>query len=67
MLESFKLFCGKDNTIRVTNLKRVAKELGDTISDGELQTIMNELSKTGEITENDWIRIMSTIVRLLTF
>lgn len=61
MLKAFRLF-DDDNTGRITlkNLKRVARELGETMSDDELQEMIDEADRDGdgEISEEDFVRIM---------
>ncbi|KAM3128069.1 hypothetical protein pb186bvf_019832 [Paramecium bursaria] len=61
MLKAFRLF-DDDNTGRITlkNLKRVARELGETMTDDELQEMIDEADRDGdgEINEEDFIRIM---------
>ncbi|SPO22796.1 probable CDC31 - spindle pole body component, centrin [Ustilago trichophora] len=46
--------------ISLRNLKRVAKELGETLDDDELQAMIEEfdLDQDGEINENEFIQIM---------
>ena len=59
--KAFKLF-DDDNTGKITfkNLKRVAKELGEKITDEELQEMIDEADRDGdgEVNEDDFIRIM---------
>ena len=59
--KAFKLF-DDDNTGKITfkNLKRVAKELGEKITDEELQEMIDEADRDGdgEVNEEDFIRIM---------
>lgn len=61
MLKAFRLF-DDDNTGKITlrNLKRVARELGETMTDDELQEMIDEADRDGdgEISEEDFIRIM---------
>lgn len=61
MLKAFRLF-DDDGTgkISLKNLKRVARELGETMSDDELQEMIDEADRDGdgEINEEDFIRIM---------
>ena len=61
MRKAFRLF-DDDNTgkISLKNLKRVARELGETMSDDELQEMIDEADRDGdgEINEEDFIRIM---------
>ena len=46
--------------ISLRNLKRVAKELGETLDDDELQAMIDEfdLDQDGEINENEFVQIM---------
>ncbi|KAH8583623.1 centrin [Cryptosporidium sp. chipmunk genotype I] len=61
ILKAFKLF-DDDNTgkISLKNLRRVARELGESISDDELQAMIEEFDKDmdGEINEEEFISIM---------
>ena len=61
ILKAFKLF-DEDNTgrIRLRNLRRVARELGENLSDDELQAMIDEFDKDGdgEINENEFLGIM---------
>ena len=61
ILKAFKLF-DEDNTGRVSlrNLKRVARELGENLSDDELQAMIDEFDKDqdGEISEQEFLNIM---------
>merc|ERR1712096_39913 len=61
MLKAFKLF-DDDNTGKISfkNLKRVAKELGESMTDDELQEMIDEADRDGdgEINEEEFIRIM---------
>eukprot|EP01016_Furgasonia_blochmanni_P008111 TRINITY_DN13256_c0_g1_i3.p2 TRINITY_DN13256_c0_g1~~TRINITY_DN13256_c0_g1_i3.p2 ORF type:complete len:167 (-),score=90.22 TRINITY_DN13256_c0_g1_i3:11-511(-) len=61
ILKAFKLF-DDDNTGKITlkNLKRVARELGETMTDDELMEMIEEADRDGdgEISEEDFIRIM---------
>ena len=60
-LKAFKLF-DDDETggISFKNLKRVAKELGERLSDEEIQEMLDEADKDGDgvINEEEWLRIM---------
>ena len=57
----FKLF-DDDETGRISfrNLKRVARELGENMTDEELQEMIDEADRDGdgEINENEFLRIM---------
>jgi centrin-1 len=61
ILKAFRLF-DDDNTGKVSlkNLKRVARELGETMTDEELQEMIDEADRDGdgEISEEEFIRIM---------
>merc|ERR1712034_123035 len=61
ILKAFKLF-DDDNTGKISfkNLKRVAKELGENMTDDELQEMIDEADRDGdgEINEQEFIRIM---------
>ena len=61
ILKAFKLF-DEDNTGRISlrNLRRVARELGENLSDDELQAMIDEFDKDGdgEINENEVLGIM---------
>ncbi|KAM5255857.1 centrin-4-like [Ctenodactylus gundi] len=59
--KAFKLF-DDDNTGSITlkNIKRVAKELGEKLTDDELQEMLDEADRDrdGEINEEEFLRIM---------
>lgn len=61
ILKAFRLF-DDDSTgkISLKNLKRVARELGETMTDEELQEMIDEADRDGdgEINEEEFIRIM---------
>nr|AAZ15803.1 centrin 1 [Blastocladiella emersonii] len=61
ILKAFKLF-DDDSTGKITfkNLKRVARELGENLTDEELQEMIDEADRDGdgEINEDDFLRIM---------
>lgn len=61
ILKAFKLF-DDDETGKISfrNLKRVAKELGENLTDEELQEMIDEADRDGdgEINEADFLRIM---------
>jgi centrin-1 len=61
ILKAFRLF-DEDETGKITfkNLKRVAKELGESISDEELQEMIDEADRDGdgEVSEEEFFRIM---------
>ena len=61
MRKAFKLFLDEDsNNISLRHLKKVARELGETMTDEELQEMIDEADRDGdgEISEEDFIRIM---------
>eukprot|EP00730_Choanoeca_flexa_P012782 TRINITY_DN4616_c0_g1_i2.p1 TRINITY_DN4616_c0_g1~~TRINITY_DN4616_c0_g1_i2.p1 ORF type:complete len:169 (+),score=38.25 TRINITY_DN4616_c0_g1_i2:70-576(+) len=61
VLKAFKLF-DDDGTGRISfaNLKRVAQDLGESLSDEELQEMIDEADRDGdgEINEEEFLRIM---------
>ena len=61
ILKAFKLF-DDDNTGKISfrNLKRVAKELGETMTDEELMEMIEEADRDGdgEISQEEFLRIM---------
>ncbi|XP_034738845.1 caltractin [Etheostoma cragini] len=61
ILKAFRLF-DDDGTGKITfkNLKRVAKELGENLTDEELQEMIDEADRDGdgEINEQEFLRIM---------
>ena len=61
MLKAFRLF-DEDETGRISfkNLKRVAKELGENMSDEEIHEMIEEADRDGdgEINEDEFVRIM---------
>ena len=61
ILKAFKLF-DEDNSGKITlrNLRRVARELGENLSDDELQAMIDEFDKDGdgEINEGEFLNIM---------
>lgn len=63
-MKAFRLF-DDDNTGKITfkNLKRVAKELGENMTDEELQEMIDEADRDGdgEINEEDFLRIMKKV------
>ncbi|NXY21258.1 CETN2 protein, partial [Atrichornis clamosus] len=63
ILKAFKLF-DDDETGKISfkNLKRVAKELGENLTDEELQEMIDEADRDGdgEVSEQEFLRIMKT-------
>jgi centrin-1 len=62
MLVAFRLFdTDKRGKIGLKDLKRIARELEESITDEELLMILDECDRDrdGEINEEDWIRIMA--------
>jgi len=61
VLKAFRLF-DDDGTGKISfkNLKRVAKELGETLTDEELQEMIDESDRDGdgEISQEEFLRIM---------
>lgn len=61
ILKAFRLF-DDDDTGRISfkNLKRVAKELGENLTDEELQEMIDEADRDGdgEINQDEFLRIM---------
>ena len=61
ILKAFKLF-DEDNSgnISLRNLRRVARELGENLSDEELQAMIDEFDKDGDgaINESEFLGIM---------
>lgn len=61
MLKAFRLFDDDESgKISFKNLKRVAMELGEIISDEELQEMIDEADRDGdgEVSQEEFIRIM---------
>jgi len=60
-MKAFKLF-DDDETgqITFTNLRRVAKELGENLTDEELQEMIDEADRDGdgEVNQDEFLRIM---------
>jgi centrin-1 len=61
MMKAFRLFIddGEDK-IQLRHLVRVARELGENMSQDELQEMIDEADRSGQgaISEDDFIRIM---------
>ncbi|KAF3818656.1 hypothetical protein GH733_012073 [Mirounga leonina] len=61
ILKAFKLFDDDDTgSITLNNIKRVAKELGENLTDDELQEMLDEADRDrdGEINEEEFLRMM---------
>ncbi|XP_020863928.1 centrin-4-like [Phascolarctos cinereus] len=61
ILKAFKLFDDDcTGSITLKNIKRVAKELGENLSDDELQEMLDEADRDGdgEISEQEFLRMM---------
>ncbi|XP_066109571.1 centrin-4-like [Saccopteryx bilineata] len=61
LLKAFKLFDADDTgSITLNNIKRVAKNLGENLTDDELQEMLNEADHggNGEINEEEFLRMM---------
>jgi centrin-1 len=62
MLVAFRLFDTEDRgRIGLKDLRRVAKELEESLTEEELLMILDQSDKDGdgEIGEEDWIRVMA--------
>lgn len=62
MRKAFRLFIDDEsNKISLRHLRRVAKDLGENMTDEELQEMIDEADRDGdgEISEEDFIRIMT--------
>merc|ERR1712010_55538 len=61
MMKGFKHFdSDRTGTISFNNIKKVASELGDNMTDDEIRGVIEEANRdgTGAITEKDFLRIM---------
>eukprot|EP00656_Telonema_subtile_P001062 TRINITY_DN10507_c0_g1_i2.p1 TRINITY_DN10507_c0_g1~~TRINITY_DN10507_c0_g1_i2.p1 ORF type:complete len:169 (+),score=63.73 TRINITY_DN10507_c0_g1_i2:197-703(+) len=61
LLKGFKHFdSDKTGTISFKNIKKVADELGESMTDDEIRGVIDEANRdgTGAITERDFLRIM---------
>ncbi|XP_049741344.1 centrin-4 [Elephas maximus indicus] len=61
ILKAFKLFDDDDTgSITLSNIKRVAKELGENLTDDELQEMLDEADRDGDgaINEEEFLRMM---------
>merc|ERR1711939_227010 len=64
MVKAFKLF-DDDQTgfITMKNLKRVARETNQTLTDDELQEMLNDADKDGDgqLNEEEWLKMMKKL------
>ena len=64
-MKAFRLF-DDDETGKITfkNLKRVCKELGESLTDEELQEMIDEADRDGdgEINQDEFLRVMRKTV-----
>ncbi|XP_070807882.1 centrin-2-like [Pituophis catenifer annectens] len=61
ILKAFKLFVDKDSgRIAFKNLKQIAAEIGENLTDEELQEMINEadLDGDGEVAEQEFLKVM---------
>merc|ERR1712048_644110 len=60
ILKAFQLFRGPSGKISFDDLKAVAKELGETMSDEELMEMIKEADKDGDgmVSEEEFLRII---------
>ncbi|XP_019522533.1 PREDICTED: centrin-4-like [Hipposideros armiger] len=61
ILKAFKLFDDDDTgSITLNNIKKVAKELGENLTDDDLQEMLDEADRDrdGEINEEEFLRMM---------
>mmetsp|Transcript_10804 Transcript_10804/g.15237 ORF Transcript_10804/g.15237 Transcript_10804/m.15237 type:complete len:117 (-) Transcript_10804:196-546(-) len=61
MIKAFRLFDDDETgTISFKNLKRVATELGETMTDEELQEMIDEADRDGdgEVSQEEFLRVM---------
>ncbi len=62
MKKAFRLFLDDESDkIGIRHLRKVAKDIGENITDEELQEMIDEADRDGDglISESDFIRIMS--------
>lgn len=59
-MKAFQLFKGSSGKISFEDLKAVARELGENMSDEELQEMIREADKDddGEVSEEEFMRII---------
>merc|ERR1711977_814614 len=64
MLKAFKLFDDdQTGSVSFKNLKRCAKETGQTLDDEELQEMFNDADKDGDgvLNEDEWLALMKKL------
>ena len=59
--ESFKLFKDHSGGITIDSLRRISAEIGETLTEEELQEMIHEADRHGNgfVTEDDFMRILS--------
>ena len=59
--ESFKLFKDQSGGITIDSLRRISAEIGETLTEEELQEMIHEADRHGNgfVTEDDFMRILS--------
>merc|ERR1719262_725896 len=70
MMKAFRLFDDDDTgKISFHNLRRVARELGENMTDEEIQEMIDEADRDGdgEINEDEFLRIMRPPARKSNF
>merc|ERR1711959_883798 len=64
MLKAFRLFDDdQTGTISIKNLKRVSRETNQTLTDDELQEMLNDADKDGDgvLNEEEWLAMMKRL------
>nr|ACQ58511.1 Centrin-3 [Anoplopoma fimbria] len=61
IMKAFKLFDDESGKINLRNLRRVARELGENVSDEELRSMIDEFDHDGdgEINQEEFLSIMT--------
>lgn len=59
-MTAFNLFSSDGSSVTYRDLKRVAREVGDPMTDADIFMIMDEFDESGdgEISMEEWIQIM---------